>query len=53
MVCIVSKFVGKGKIWDFDNGMRFDTEKGGQNDKKREELRMYHKRSFVEQPMAR
>ena len=50
MVCIVSKLVGKGKIWDFDNGMSFDTEKGGQNGKKREELRLYQKRSLLEQP---
>ena len=33
------------KIWNVDNGMRFDTEKGGRNGKRREELRMYQKRS--------
>jgi len=48
---IVSKLVGRGKIWNVDNGMSFDTGKGGQNGKKREELRMYQKRSLLEQPV--
>ena len=50
---IVSKLVRRGKIWDFDNGMSFDTGKGGQNGKKREELRMYQKRSLLEQSEPR
>ncbi len=29
MDCMVSKLVRGGKIWDFDNGMSFDTGKGG------------------------
>ncbi len=42
---IVSKLVGRGKIWDFDNEMSFDTGKGGRNGNKRGELWMSHKRS--------
>ncbi len=45
MDCIVSKLVRRGKIWDFDNGMSFDTEKWGRNGKKREALWLYQKRS--------
>jgi len=47
MVCTVSKLVGRGKIWDVDNGMRFDTGKGGRNGKRREELWLYRKRSLL------
>ena len=50
MDCIVSKLVRRGKIWDVDNGMSFDTGKGGRNCKKREALWMSHKPSFLEQP---
>ena len=50
MDCIVSKLVRRGKIWDFDNGMSFDTGKGGRNCKKREALWMSHKPSLLEQP---
>ena len=53
MDCIVSKLVRGGKIWDFDNGMSFDTGKGERNGKRREELRMYQKRSLLEQPESR
>jgi len=31
-----------GKIWNFDNGMRFDTGKGERNGKRREKWRMYY-----------
>ena len=47
---IVSKLVGRGKIWNVDNGMSFGTGKGERNGKRREELWLYQKRSFVEQP---
>jgi len=47
---MVSKLVRGGKIWDFDNGMSFDTGKGERNGKRREELRMYQKPSLLEQP---
>ncbi len=51
MDCIVSKLARRGKIWDFDNGMSFDTGKGGRNCKKREALWMSHKPSLLEQPV--
>jgi len=37
------------RLGDYDNGMRFDTGKRGRNGKRRETLRMVHKRSLLEQ----
>ena len=50
---MVSKLVRGGKIWDFDNGMSFDTGKRGRNGEREEDLYVYQKRSLLEQPEPR